>query len=293
MEAPKNREEGKEVSVEAPSAVPLAPAQPQPQSSPVELTDESSQIPKSCLPGYQAKFSIDDVASSIPRMNLGDKKSVAVALYTSGSKTPLQFKSIALYKKDLPSVLHVLSYIFRQECHNKPLTRIFTQNGVELKDGGNPTSHAQLVVTTGGDYEPLGASVSSGSASKKSPGVKAPTKKTPPSPSTGGPGKPIHIKVFENGLYGDDKFDRAYITVTIRPTYKTMTAVKSTITRELQWRDGRKVDALFDATGAEIETVDQLTDGAAIVASAGDRFVVPFPNTALHREAMKLNATLS
>lgn len=97
--------------------------------------------------------------------------------------------------------------------------------------------------------------------------------------------KPIHIMVFENGIYDDN----IYRTVTVRPTYKTLSALKSLIGRELRWRDGRRVDVLYDASGMEIEEISELFDGEAVVASGGDRFIIPYPNTALHREAMKLS----
>lgn len=100
--------------------------------------------------------------------------------------------------------------------------------------------------------------------------------------------KTIHIRVYENGQYDDN----IYRTVTVRPTYKSLTALKSVITRELQWRDGKRVDLLFDASGAEVMDLSELMDGDAVVASAGDRFVIPYPNTAMHQEAMKLSERL-
>ncbi|KAG5473633.1 hypothetical protein LSCM4_03703 [Leishmania orientalis] len=100
--------------------------------------------------------------------------------------------------------------------------------------------------------------------------------------------KPIHIRVYENGLYDDN----IYRTITVRPTYKTLSALKTVITRELQWRDGKKVNLLFDASGAEVVELRDLLDGDAVVASAGDRFVIPYPNTAIHKEAIKLSERL-
>ncbi|KAG5473912.1 hypothetical protein LSCM1_04547 [Leishmania martiniquensis] len=100
--------------------------------------------------------------------------------------------------------------------------------------------------------------------------------------------KPIHIRVYENGLYDDN----IYRTITVRPTYKTLGALKTVITRELQWRDGKKVSLLFDASGAEVVELHDLLDGDAVVASAGDRFVIPYPNTAIHKEAVKLSERL-
>lgn len=98
-------------------------------------------------------------------------------------------------------------------------------------------------------------------------------------------GKPFHVKVFENGLYDDD--EGVFKVVTVRPNYKTIGSLKTLITRELGWRGGRKVDLLYDATGVPITDLAQLCDGDALVASAGDRFIVPYPNSILHREVTR------
>lgn len=94
--------------------------------------------------------------------------------------------------------------------------------------------------------------------------------------------------MYENGVYDAGNYERVYRTVTIRPTYKTLSSVKTLIARELEWRGGRKVEALFDATGMEITDLGQLRDGSSIVASAGERFIVPYPSSPLHHEAVKL-----
>ncbi|GET90554.1 hypothetical protein, conserved [Leishmania tarentolae] len=120
----------------------------------------------------------------------------------------------------------------------------------------------------------------------KQPTTSTAPKRVPPSPLTAE--KPIHIRVYENGLYDDN----IYRTVTVRPSYKTLAALKTVITRELQWRDGKKVSLLFDASGAEVMELRDLVDGDAVVASAGNRFVIPYPNTAIHKEAMKLSERL-
>lgn len=101
------------------------------------------------------------------------------------------------------------------------------------------------------------------------------------------------VRVYENGVYDEDAYEHVYRVVTVRPTYKTMKALRSVIEREMGWRDGKRVDILYDASGAEIVSLDELFDGESIVASAGDRFIVPFPNTSLHREALKLAMRVS
>ena len=123
------------------------------------------------------------------------------------------------------------------------------------------------------------------SSSSRSPAA-TPTASAVVTPSAANKHK--HIRVYENGLYDDN----IYRTVTVRPTYKTLAALKTTITRELQWRDGKKVDVLFDACGAEISDLHAICDGDVVVASAGDRFVIPYPNTPMHLEAMKLSERL-
>lgn len=98
--------------------------------------------------------------------------------------------------------------------------------------------------------------------------------------------KPFHIKVFENGFYDDDA--GVFRVITVRPNYKTIGALKTLIARELEWRGGKKVDLLFDATGMLITDLNQIHEGDALVASAGDRFIVPYPNSVLHREAARM-----
>lgn len=103
--------------------------------------------------------------------------------------------------------------------------------------------------------------------------------------------KPILIKLYENGVYDEDSDKgRPYHTLTVRPTYKTLSALKNLFERELGWRDGRHIDVLYDATGVEITDIHQLCDGQSVVASAGDRFIIPYPNTSLHHDAMKLSS---
>lgn len=104
--------------------------------------------------------------------------------------------------------------------------------------------------------------------------------------------KPISVRVFANGEYGDNKTDRLpFRTVTLRPIHKTMRAIVNTIERELDWNVlGKKVDKLYDALGVEIVSLDGFVDGQAIVVSEGDRFVTPHPSTVLYHDAVRLLA---
>ncbi|KAG8347619.1 putative Doublecortin [Trypanosoma vivax] len=102
--------------------------------------------------------------------------------------------------------------------------------------------------------------------------------------------KPISIRVFENGEYGDRQNDRfPFRTVTLRPTHKTIRAVTNTIERELGWNSlGKKIDQIYNPTGSEITSIDQLVEEQSIVVSAGDRFIIPHPTSVLHEEVMRL-----
>eukprot|EP00796_Vickermania_ingenoplastis_P002347 gene2347-1476_t len=128
---------------------------------------------------------------------------------------------------------------------------------------------------------PTSASAAGPPASQRRPA----TSKAPPVSVS----KPIHIKVFENGQYDDE--ERVFRHITVRSNYKTIGALKTLIARELEWRDGKKVDLLFDATGVPINSLQDIRDGEALVASSGDRFIVPYPNSVLHREALKRTTT--
>ncbi|KAF8276526.1 hypothetical protein TcBrA4_0130220 [Trypanosoma cruzi] len=102
--------------------------------------------------------------------------------------------------------------------------------------------------------------------------------------------KIISVRVFSNGEYGDCHYDPfPFRTVTLRPIHKTIRAVLNTIERELEWNSlGKKVVTLYDATGSEITSIEELVDGQSIVASSGDRFVIPHPNSVLHQDVMRV-----
>eukprot|EP00672_Neobodo_designis_P027652 CAMPEP_0174853382 /NCGR_PEP_ID=MMETSP1114-20130205/28188_1 /TAXON_ID=312471 /ORGANISM="Neobodo designis, Strain CCAP 1951/1" /LENGTH=463 /DNA_ID=CAMNT_0016088023 /DNA_START=25 /DNA_END=1412 /DNA_ORIENTATION=+ len=99
--------------------------------------------------------------------------------------------------------------------------------------------------------------------------------------------RPVTLKVYENGSYGDLVNDRVpFRTVTVRPNFKSLGPVLSLVGQTLQWAtQGRKVETLFDAaTGRAISSVAELTAGNPVVASMGDAFVVPRPNSQLFSE---------
>ncbi|KAH9598963.1 Doublecortin domain [Trypanosoma melophagium] len=113
--------------------------------------------------------------------------------------------------------------------------------------------------------------------------------------SVKGISKPISVRVFSNGEYGDRVTDRfPFRTVTLRPIHKTMRAVFNTIERELEWHSmGKKVERIFDATGVEITSVEELYDGESLVVSTGEKFIIPHPTSVLHEDVMKLSASIN
>ncbi|RNF22465.1 uncharacterized protein Tco025E_03137 [Trypanosoma conorhini] len=170
--------------------------------------------------------------------------------------------------------------------------------GVEkiVRPTATPATAGAVVVHTSNlesQHAPATAAISSAPPAQPS--------KTSPSPSgqltrqrVSGKGivKPISVRVFSNGEYGDARYDPLpFRTVTLRPIHKTMRAIVNTIERELEWHSlGKKVEKLYDATGGEITSIEDLVDGQAIVVSTGDRFVIPHPTSVLHQDVVKLLA---
>jgi hypothetical protein len=103
--------------------------------------------------------------------------------------------------------------------------------------------------------------------------------------------KPKVVRIFVNGEYGDVRNDRTpFRTITVRPSFKSLTSVYSLCARELEWHVlGRKVEVLYSCRGEEITSLEQIDDGGALVASSGDRFIVPRPNSVLHRIVTELS----
>lgn len=107
--------------------------------------------------------------------------------------------------------------------------------------------------------------------------------------------KLISLRVFSNGEYGDNCFDRfPFRVVTLRPIHKTMKAVANTIERELGWNSmGKKIDKIFNPLGVEIKLLDEFVDGQAVVVSAGDSFVFPHPSTLLYKDVVKIRENVN
>ncbi|KPA80686.1 hypothetical protein ABB37_04862 [Leptomonas pyrrhocoris] len=301
----------------------------------VNATDH--QLPRACATTYQAKYELQDGTSRIPRHP-------SISTPTSGTRTcwvcglvaadaPLSEPVRVAFQSQCTTMFSLFAVLTRKlqwDKQQRTASRLFTEQGKEVKTASAVQDGMRLVATAGCAYQPgpdadafrsvpearpsLDVPPRSTASAKKSqaPAASSPPKNTPTTPqrrsaptaaaaaspkqksaplslsAASAPNKPRHIRVYENGLYDDN----IYRTVTVRPTYRTLVALKTTITRELQWRDGKKVDLLFDACGAEISDLNEISDGDVVVASAGDRFVIPFPNTPMHLEAMKLSERL-
>lgn len=110
-------------------------------------------------------------------------------------------------------------------------------------------------------------------------------------PMTGGGGGTVAvssggkaIRVVANGEYGASRFESDALpvnkVVVVKPIFKTMQAFRVAVARDMGWNGiGRKCAALYDAaTGREVLSVDELTDGMWYIASAGNP-LVPLPTS--------------
>ena len=108
--------------------------------------------------------------------------------------------------------------------------------------------------------------------------------------------KTIVVKAYINGEYGDVVHDVApFHSSALRPTLHSLPAVYNALTRDVGWHPTRKVTALYHCDGSVLEEdgLQRLTDGASVVVSSGDRFIVPSPKSVLFLEVEKLSRTLS
>ncbi|RHW73925.1 hypothetical protein DPX39_030030900 [Trypanosoma brucei equiperdum] len=315
-------------------AVEIASPQVKPPEACVPRGGNHRSLPTGCPTNYQPKYSLNDGATGIPRLDSKDVTAKPRRCKVAGvlpGQIALQFKQVVLsgQAKTLPCVLDILTQALGWESSGRRVKRLFTTEGVEIARAEFITDGISLVATTGHVYAcppapSKGVKVEAASAEASRIPAGRPATGTPvrKSHSIGGsgaaggqpkqqpkqqervhcaphtaPGKgilrPISVRVFENGEYGDRNNDRfPFRTVTLRPAHKTMRAVMNTVERELEWHAlGKKVDTIYDATGCEVTSVDQLTDGQALVASAGDRFVIPHSSSILHEEVMKLSAS--
>eukprot|EP00760_Papus_ankaliazontas_P025670 PhM_4_TR2840/c0_g1_i1/m.20313 len=134
---------------------------------------------------------------------------------------------------------------------------------------------------------PAPSSKSTVAAAPRSPMRRRPTEGTATTPNpVAASARPKLIRLFENGVYGDVDTDRVpFKSVTLRPNFKTLSAVSALFTRELQWNGQyRKVDRIYDAaSGREISNLDDIADGDVLVATGGEKYVPPAHTTVLAR----------
>lgn len=286
-----------------------------------------SAIPVTCSTSYTAKFPYPDPRSGIYTAKSADvvvrrctliSKDVLLSPHTNAD-----FRSIALRENlhdSWPSILAACTNELRWK--NTRVERLFTLAGQEIMWPHAIRDGMCLVATSGDAYVvPVKASPQIGVARivglpvQRSPAsaiksrtsalsrlaLPASLSKVVSSPasslmnisggSLGSAPRTLVLKVFPNGEYGDVVSERTpYRTITIRPTHKTLTSVYTTIARELQWNVlGRKCEVLYTACGEQVSALDEIRSGDSLVASSGERYVVPRDNSVLHAEVVALN----
>ena len=295
----------------------------------VSKGDPASSIPSSCPPTYVGKFPFPDPNSSITVLKKQQER-VAVKRCTLIDKDTLlaphkdsDFRGIALREQLHDSWDSILSACTKElgwTGQERRVTRLFTLSGQEILWPDAIREGMCLVATAGELYvmpsktqntrtvvapillpgrrsnSPFSKPV--GLLSKVPAALPVPARTVSPSrmilPQQQVTAKPITLRVFSNGEYGDVVSERTpFRSVTIRPTHKTLASVLTTIARELQWHSlGRKCEVLYTAHGGEITSISQISDGDSVVASSGDRFVVPRSNTVLHADVLRSAVTV-
>lgn len=299
----RDEELGFTVNDVVPSATDAGSARVAPSAdSQKQSTPFQSKIP-ACPPDYAPCFPLGDPISKIPRAPRGLQSSTVKHCTVVGlsdgkvqhnlsslksMSRPIAFRS---HHSTMDAILAACTKELDWGRLGRRVERLFLSDGTEVLWPDAVPQGALLVGTSGESFRPqLGSSVQSAKPSNASGGMRAVSPvavRRPVLPSTTSASqKPISVKVFVNGEYGDVKSDPLpFQTVTIRPTFKTLASVCTLLGRELHWSTiGRRVEVLYTANGEEITSLESLRDGDAIVASSGDRFIVPRPTSVLHAE---------
>lgn len=248
----------------------------------------------SCPQRYTPVFPLSDPKSRIPRApastSSGVKHCTIVAAEDFVGKSSVAVRaatqSIAFrsHQNTMESVLAACTNQLDWGRLGKRVERLFLASGAEVLWTDAIADGAVLVATPGGDYHPppIVRSSSASRPERRSTSPSAPR----PVLSLVNAAKPIAVKIFVNGEYGDIHSEPIpYKTITIRPTYKTLVALYTLIGRELQWNAlGRRVEVLYTCRGEEVRGLDMIRDGDSLVASSGDRFIVPRVTSVLHHE---------
>ncbi len=287
----------------------------------------ASIIPTTCSPSYVGKYPYPDPLSSIHVLKKQQER-VAVKRCTLIDKDTLlaphkdsDFRGVALREnlhESWDSILSACTKELGWTGQSRRVTRLFTLSGQEILWPDAIREGMCLVATAGETYavpaktnpgrmavapinlhskrsvSPVGLLSKVPAALPVGPRRVSPCRMVlPPAPAGAASAKPMTLRVFVNGEYGDVVSERTpFRSVTIRPTHRTLGAVMTTITRELQWHTlGRKCEVLYSACGGELTSLADLKDGDSIVASTGDRFVVPRSNTVLHADVLRAAAT--
>lgn len=275
----------------------------------VAPTSTPSSIPP-CPSNYRAMYPLGDPRSRIPRASMASPVSVkhctviplrlfskadnlSVAQKKDRYGVPIAYRS---HHDTLPSYLAATTRELGWTTER--VERLFLTDGKEVMWCDAIVDGSILVASNGEGYEaPPPPPPRPAATATRSIGARAvsPAHKPKPIINAAQMGKPLVVKVFSNGEYGDVETERLpYRTVTIRSTHKTLPSVLTMIGRELAWNVlGRKVEILYSARGEEIKNLESLHHGDCVVASTGDRFVVPRHNTVLHAEVQKLSASES
>lgn len=278
--------------------------------SPVAVMELPSQIPP-CPPSYTPKFPLGDHRSLIPRPQsepTGVKCCTlsTVADYASCSPRSRRARARDLAFRSHQSTLDAMLAACTTELgwarEGRRVTRLFVApQGQEVMYADMVRDGAHLVASDGEAFTaPLNEMPSARSATSSTAlGARSgrPTSpfsarpKLPVTTPTPSMQKPKIVRVYVNGEYGDVQGDLLpFRTVTIRPTCKTIKSVFTLLDRELQWNTlGRHVDALYTSRGDTITSLESIHDGESIVASSGDRFIIPRSTSILHRENQALD----
>jgi hypothetical protein len=274
--------------------------------SPVAVIQLPSQMPP-CPPTYTPKFPLGDPRSLIPRPQSESTGVKCCTLTTAEDyancsprtrRTRTRDVAFRTHQNTLDAMLAACTTEIGWAREGRRVTRLFVApQGQEVMYADMVRDGSHLVVSDGSgftaplhDMPSARSAASSGAVGSRSGRPTSPFSR-PKLPVGTAPGagcvqKPKVVRVYVNGEYGDVQGDLLpFRTVTIRPTCKTIKSVYTLLDRELQWNTlGRHVDLLYSSRGEEITALESIVDGESIVASSGDRFIIPRSTSILHRE---------
>lgn len=281
--------------------------------SPVAMMQLTSQIPP-CPPAYTPKFPLGDPRSLIPRPQSESTGVKCCTLTTSEDyascsprtrRTRTRDVAFRSHQSTLDAMLAACTTELGWAREGRRVTRLFVApQGQEVMYADMVRDGCHLVASDGEaftaplhDFPSARSAASSATLGVRSGRPTSPFSARPKLPAAAATPsgisfqKPKVVRVYINGEYGDVQGDHLpFRTVTIRPTCKTIKSVYTLLDRELQWNTlGRHVDLLYSSRGDVITTLEAIVDGESIVASSGDRFIIPRSTSILHRENQSLD----